>query len=234
MGCIIIINFTVCIIFVVILRGYNAARMKWTLYIALGFIILSPNSLKAQVTASEPTQSVMVLKHSPRKASLYSAVLPGLGQAYNRKYWKIPIVYAGFATLGYFFYFNATNYNEYKQALIDFSDNYPETNSYLLLIGPNLNPETFDKWLESPLYDPSTAQWFRDQLENNMNYYKRYRDLTVILSAVWYALNIIDATVDAYLFDYEISDDLSMNIDPQLFSLPNNNRALGLSLSFSF
>ncbi len=184
--------------------------------------------------SKEPVKSVVVMDHSPRKASLYSAVLPGLGQAYNKKYWKIPIVYAGFGVFGYFIYFNASHYNEYKLALIDFIDDEASTNSYLDLIGPNVDPGAFDPSQPSDQYTKENEEWFRTQLENNMNYYKRYRDLSVILTAGWYVLTIIDATVDAYLFDYDISDDISLRMDPKLFSLPGKYNTIGLQLSLNF
>lgn len=197
------------------------------------FWLLFPDVLMSQGNQDQP-KSVVVLDHSPRKATLYSAVVPGLGQAYNKKYWKIPVVYVGFGVLGYFIYFNALHYNEYKQALIDFIDEYPATNSYLDLIGPDLDPETFDPSLESDKLIPSNTEWFRTQLDNYMQYYRRNRDLSAIITAAWYVLNIIDATVDAYLFDYDISDDLSMDIDPKLFILPGKLNTVGVQLSINF
>ncbi len=216
-----------------VLRSFTRQRKFFLLYLLLVGYCNSPSLAQAEFTA-EQTESVVVLEHSPRKASLFSAVLPGLGQAYNKKYWKILIVYAGFGVFGYFIYFNAENYNEYKQALIDFIDEDAGTNSYLNLIGPNIDPGSFDPSLGSPLYRPDNEEWFRTQLENNMNYYKRYRDLSIILTVGWYVLNIIDAAVDAYLFDYDISDDLSLKIDPKLFSLPDRSNTVGLQLSLNF
>lgn len=216
-----------------VLRNFTRQRKYFLLYLLLVGYCVSPGLAQAEFTV-EKTESVVVIEHSPRKASLFSAVLPGLGQAYNKKYWKIPIVYAGFGVFGYFIYFNAENYNEYKQALIDFIDEDAGTNSYLNLIGPNIDPGSFDPSLGSPLYSPDNEEWFKTQLENNMNYYKRYRDLSIILTAAWYVLNIIDATVDAYLFDYDISDDISMKIDPKLFSLPDRSNTVGLQLSLNF
>jgi len=197
------------------------------------FWLLFPDVLMSQGNQDQ-TKSVVVLDHSPRKATLYSAIVPGLGQAYNRKYWKIPLVYIGFGVFGYFIYSNALHYNEYKQALIDFTDEYPATNSYLDLIGPNLDPETFDPSLGSDKLIPTNTEWFRTQLDNYMQYYRRNRDLSAIITAAWYVLNIIDATVDAYLFDYDISNDLSMEIDPKLFILPGKPNTVGVKLSLNF
>jgi len=171
---------------------------------------------------------------SPRKALLYAAVLPGLGQAYNRKYWKIPIVYGGFGAFGYSIYFNGSHYFRYKQALIDFQDSDPQTKSYLDLAGPDADPGSFDPSNPSENYTVENKEWFKKQLENNMNYYKRFRDLTVLMTAAFYALTIVDAAVDAFLSDYEISDDLSMKIQPNLLSLPGNVNTIGLKCSFNF
>lgn len=198
-------------------------------------MVLSPVILSAQtVYDGERKPESLVVLHSPRRASMYSAVIPGLGQAYNKKYWKIPIIYTGFGVMGYFIHFNATNYNEYKQGLIDFTDGDNNTTSYLNFIGPNVDPGRFDPSLGSPDYNPSDEEWFKEQLENNMNYYRRYRDLSVILTFAWYALNIIDATVDGYLFSYDMNEDLSLQLDPQLFYLSEHMNALGLKFRFSF
>ena len=221
-----------------VLKDFKKQRNFFLLCLLLGSLSLKTGLGQTVLTEADfktvEPESVVVIDHSPRKATLYSAVLPGLGQAYNKKYWKIPIVYAGFGVLGYFIYFNAENYNEYKQALVDFIDEDSNTNSYLNLIGPNVDPGTFDPSLGSPLYRQDNEEWFKTQLENNMNYYKRYRDLSIIISIGWYVLNIIDAAVDAYLFDYDITDDLSMRIDPKLFQFPGKPSNLGLQFSLNF
>lgn len=197
-------------------------------------VLIAQSEFKKMPESETQKKSVVVMDHSPRKASLYSAVLPGLGQAYNKKYWKIPIVYAGFGVFGYFIYFNSTHYNTYKQAYIDFIDDEMETDSYLDLIGPNVDPGSFDPSRPSDAFSRDNEEWFKTQLENNMNYYKRYRDLSIILTAGWYVFTIIDATVDAYLFTYDISDDISLRMDPKLFSMPGKYNTLGLQFSLKF
>ncbi len=210
--------------------------LLFILFFGAFFNLVSMGQSEFEKMPESETQkkSVVVLNHSPRKASLYSAVLPGLGQAYNKKYWKIPIVYAGFGVFGYFIYFNSTNYNKYKQALIDFIDDEMETASYLDLIGPNVDPGSFDPSRPSDNFSRENEEWFKTQLENNMNYYKRYRDLSIILTAGWYVFTIIDATVDAYLFTYDISDDISLRMDPKLFSMPGKYNTVGLQFSLKF
>lgn len=140
--------------------------------------------------------------HSPRKATIYSAVLPGLGQIYNRKYWKVPLVYGGFVTFGYFINFNNNLYTKYKQAYSDIIDNDPTTNSYKNL---NVNPIFFEADKISQL---------QESIKSAKDGSRRNRDLVVISTAVFYALNIIDASVDANFFNFDISEDLTINWVP--------------------
>ncbi len=143
--------------------------------------------------------------HSPKKATIYSAVFPGLGQIYNRKYWKVPLVYIGFASLIYSIDWNNDYYVQYRQAYIDISDDDPTSNSFKDLdIEGNWD---FD--------DASQLEQFKTRLENAKEQTRRYRDLCIIGTAAFYAINIIDASVDAHLFNFDISDDLTMNWMPQ-------------------
>lgn len=171
------------------------------------------------------SDSVQLKLHSPVKASLYSAILPGLGQLYNKKYWKIPVVYAGFGTLGYFISYNQSGFTKYRKAYIDYTDGLPETQSYLELVAETLDPDSFDA---------QEAEWFTDLLKDNMDYYRRNRDLSYIGLVGWYLLNIVDATVDAHLFDYDIGDELSLKIEPDLMYAGRNFNALGLKVKFAF
>jgi hypothetical protein len=133
--------------------------------------------------------------HSPHLATIYSMVLPGLGQAYNKKYWKIPLVYAGF---GVFYYLIRYNDKEYQA----FSDAY-----YHSLTNEDNSEPPVNEY--ESLYDTQT-------LLNAKNDYRRNRDLNYILAALWYALNVVDATVDAHLFTWEVDDDLSLRVEPDL------------------
>lgn len=135
--------------------------------------------------------------HSPKKAMWYSAALPGLGQMYNQKYWKVPVIYTGFATCAYFIFFNNDNYQKYKTAYIYEADNDSTTDNYL------------------------SMRYSKDALAKAKDYYRRNLELTYIITAGIYLLNIVDATVDAHLYTFNISDDLSMRITPTL----NNNLA---------
>lgn len=143
--------------------------------------------------------------HSPKKATIYSAVMPGLGQIYNRKYWKVPLVYIGFASLIYAIDWNNDYYTRYRQAYIDISDNDPTSNSFKEL-------DIEGHW---DFDDPAQVEQFKTRLENAKESTRRYRDLCIIGTAAFYAINIIDASVDAHFFDFDISDDLTMNWMPQ-------------------
>ena len=166
---------------------------------------------------------------SPYKASFFSAVLPGMGQIYNRKYWKLPILYGGVGALGYAISFNTKYYREYMSAYRDFVIQDPNNKSYLDFLPPT--------WTEEDLQNPQNASWFENALKNKKDYYRRYRDLSVIGMVILYALNIMDASVDAHLSDFDISDDLSLNIEPVLIDPSPSNRSGGgggVKLSFNF
>ena len=168
----------------------------------------------AQITGVKEMKTVSDDYHSPRKAALYSAVFPALGQVYNRKYWKVPIVYAGYATLGYFVYFNNTHYVSYRDAYLDFTDNDPATTSYFSLISKDADPREYAGELYPETYDKQVSDWMKQQLKDGMQFYKRNRDLSLIGMVGWYVLTILDAVVDAQLFHYDVAPDLSMRILP--------------------
>lgn len=155
-------------------------------------------------TVPQPTERVHV--HSVRKATLMSTALPGLGQAYNRKYWKMPIVYAGLATCGYFIHDNARNHRFYRDNLIAELDGDPTT--------------------------INTTGASASQLRLIVDDYRRWLDLSVIATALVYALNIIDAHVDAHLFDFDVSDDLTFQIHPT--ALPTDRVNAGVRLVINF
>lgn len=153
---------------------------------------------------SEADSTQIVLEkpeHSPHKATIYSTILPGLGQIYNKKYWKLPIIYIGFGALGYFINYNNDLYIEYKQAYADIIDDNPNTNSFMQID----NYEEYWKGKETQ---------FSSRLKTAKDGSRRNRDFVIICTVAFYALNIIDATVDAHFFDFDISDDLSFQWTP--------------------
>lgn len=161
--------------------------------------------------------------HSPRKATIYSAILPGLGQAYNKKYWKIPLIYAGFGTIGYFIGWNNGFYNTYKLAYSDLTDNDPDTDSYL-----DIEASKYYDLENSTDYNN-----FKTGLSKQSEYYRRNRDLLIISMVGFYGLNIIDASVDAHLFDFDISEDLTLNWQPAVKTF-ENQLVYGINCTFKF
>jgi hypothetical protein len=152
-------------------------------------------------------------KHSVSKAAIYSAVLPGLGQGYNKKYWKIPVIYAGFGVIGYFVVTNSKEYQKFKEA-------------YLYVA----NGDT------TAIDNPYATKYDESQLKEGMEYYRRNRDLSVIVGVLWYTLNILEAYVDAHFFDYDISDDLTMHVGPAAVAFPHApvRPAPGIKLALKF
>ena len=139
--------------------------------------------------------------HSPVKATIMSACLPGLGQIYNRKWWKVPIVYAGLGGLGYLSYRNFSEYRSYLHAYEYKTGDLPE--------GATLTE-----------YETELAnRYAAGQLQTYKESFRRDFELFTILTAVWYGLNIVDACVDGHLYTYDISDDLSLSVDPYLHSM---------------
>lgn len=147
--------------------------------------------------------------HSVRKATIMSAVLPGAGQVYNRKVWKVPVIYAAFAGMGYLVKFNHNQYRNYENALLLRFDN---------------NPATVDVYKD---------QYSDENLRSLSNFYRRNRDLSIAGMVLIHVMNIIDAHVDAHLYNFDISDDLSMQLQPALTPF-NGTFTPGLNLAFQF
>lgn len=136
------------------------------------------------------------------KAVWFSAVLPGLGQIYNRQYWKLPIIYGGALGIAYAITWNNQMYVDYRKAYLDLIDSDPDTRSY-----ENLLPN-------GTTIDDSNRSTYERTFQNGQETYLRYRDLSIIAAGVLYILTMIDAYVDAQLFDYDISPDLSVKVAP--------------------
>ena len=183
----------------------------------------------AQDTLSVVKPHKQHFKAEPLKATMLAVAFPGAGQIYNRKFWKIPVVYAGFGALFYSAGFNGQNYTTYMQAYQDFTDDIPETDSYRELIPAD--PAEYDPVLHPDTYDPSNASYYEDGLLRMVDYYKRYRDLSYIGIAAWYLLSILDANVDASLFNFDVTDNLDISLAPILMPLPGGYNGAGLSAS---
>ncbi len=201
--------------------------------VILLFTTLIPSA--GQPGDSLPARKEKVRRYTvePVRSTMFAAALPGLGQIYNRKYWKVPFVYAGFGALGYAVSFNTKNYNTFINAYQDFTDIIPETDSYLTLL-VNLNPEQYDPVLHPDTYNPSTETWVRTTLLNGVDYYRKYRDLSYIGIAAWYLLTIIDAHVDASLFDYDISEDLKASVAPLNLNYTGLSPGITFAITMTF
>jgi hypothetical protein len=186
---------------------------KYILFIGLLQLLFCQQFVAAQDSLTVSPEKKAPRKYIPMKATMYAATVPGFGQVYNRKYWKIPIVYAGFGALGYSVVFNTKNYNTYLQGYQDFTDKIPATDSYLdLVVG--LDPARYDPVLYPESYNVSDEAWVKDHLLRGVDYYRRYRDLTYIGIAAWYIVSILDANVDASLSDYDINENINITLAP--------------------
>jgi hypothetical protein len=148
--------------------------------------------------------------HSPRKAMVMSLIVPGMGQVYNQKYWKVPIIYGAGGALVYFVGFNQLNYKKYRDANLEAQT----TGQPVVVDGRSLSASVL-----------GTAQ----------NYYRRYRDLSVFGVGAIYLLNVIDAMIDAHFFSYDVSDDLSLRVEPSLITSPDlTAEAIGFRIRIGF
>jgi hypothetical protein len=184
----------------------------------------------AQDTVSVAGPVQHKFKPETLRATMMAVTLPGLGQIYNRKYWKIPLVYAGFGALIYSVNVNSKNYLLYTKAYQDFTDNIKSTQSYLKVISPSVPQDTYDLVVYPKTADPSSALYYRDGMLRMLDYYKRYRDLSYIGIAGWYLLSILDANVDASLFSYDITNNLDITFVPMQMPLPGGFTGAGLSV----
>ncbi len=187
--------------------------LLWTFALLCGQHCLAqfPDSAKAQKIDEAPLQiEDSTQHHSPRKAAIRSAILPGWGQAYNRKYWKIPIVYAALGITGAVFVSNVKTYNEvqyaYRVSINRDTANYDNVEDYLKPFVPN---ET-------------------TSLDNYRREFRRNIDYSVLIFLLFWGLNVVDATVDAHLKEFDVSPTLSLKLKP---TLPASGLASSLGIA---
>lgn len=164
---------------------------------------------------------------NPQKALWLALVLPGAGQIYNRKYWKLPIIYGGFVGCIYAMTWNNMMYKDYSQAYLDISDSDPTTESYnkFLHLGAKI--------------DDSNKERYKTIFKNRKDKYRRWRDLSFFVMIGVYALSVIDAYVDAELSQFDISKDLSLRVSPAVInnrssSNPIDSSSFGVNCSLNF
>ena len=179
----------------------------------LFLLLFSQQEMIAQDTTAAPLKSKKPIKFSSMRATMLAAALPGSGQIYNRKLWKIPLVYAGFGGITYFVVSNSSMYSRYTKAYQDFTDKIPSTDSYVNLIR-GIDPEQYDPVLHPETARPSDVATVKEGLIRQIDYFKKYRDLSYMGVALWYIISILDANVDASLSDYDIGDNINLSIAP--------------------
>ena len=161
-------------------------------YIFFACLLFSASTITAQ-------ESVVKI---PKRAGLYSAILPGTGQVYTKKYWKVPIIYAGLITSAYYIKESHDLYDLYKQ--------------------------TYFNRLDGDRTDEFSTRYTDADLRTLTEHYRRNREISALLFTLTYLLNIVDASVSAHLFNYDVSEDISLHIQPIYMAKEN---ASGLSLS---
>ncbi|MCR5660145.1 MAG: hypothetical protein K6G25_12580 [Bacteroidales bacterium] len=201
------------------LVAFQQTEAQNVVFDTVGNTVITADTIVKETKAEKKAK--VKKSHSPSKAAIMSACLPGLGQVYNRKWWKVPIVYAGLGGIGYLAY---SNYSEYRSYLLAYefkTGNLPE--------GVSLSD-----------YEANLANKYAEgQLQTYKDSYRRDFEFYTILTVAWYGLNIVDACVDGHLYNYDISDDLSLSIDPYLRSaetpikLPQYAQ-VGLSFKLNF
>ncbi len=160
---------------------------------------------------------------SPTRAVSMSALFPGLGQVYNRRYWKLPIVVGGFMGLAYATNWNNNQLTDYTQAYRDLMDSDPSTNSYMNFFPPTTNEADLDK------------TWLSNTMRSRRDFYRRNRDLCIICLVGMYMLCMVDAYVDASLAHFDISPDLSIDWSPAMMVNPSDRKvSLGLNWALTF
>jgi len=173
-------------------------------------LFLSTFQLKAQ--SDTTIMDSMYLNHSPKKASLFSAVIPGAGQVYNKKYWKVPLVYGAIGASLYFAFDQRDRFRDFKSAYVSRVDS------------------------DSNTVDSKYTGIYSDQnLLTLIEYHRKNRDLLFVLAGFSYILNIVDAAVDAHLYYFDVSDDLSASVRPRVNYDPTSQSYLpGLQINLRF
>jgi hypothetical protein len=198
----------------------NIRQIQKTPWISLGLLLLvfsfsfpllaqdqnEPEKVDSLRKEQKEMPDYSSLPKNPKKATILSAILPGAGQVYNGKAWKVPLIYAGFMTDIYFIGFNNKRYQTFREALFAFDDG--DTSQF-----PSLN---------------------REGLVRNVEYWRQNRDLTILLLAGIYALNLVDANVDAHLSGFNISDDLALKFEPNVGTFAASSTSGGLTVKLQF
>lgn len=177
---------------------------------------------KEQETINKINLEKTVWEPEPRLAVWFSLLFPGGGQIYNRKYWKLPIVYGGYVGCIYALTWNQSTYMDYKNAYVDIMDDDPNTKSYEDFLPPHYEIDT------------DMEEWLKGVFKQRKNKYRRYRDLSIFAFAGMYIFAAIDAYVDSELSHFDISPDLSLDLTPNIMMDHQGVPTAGFSLALSF
>lgn len=198
--------------------------LRGILFLVIGLLTLQTKALG--VTESKDSTNlqneITVKKHIPSKATIYSAVLPGLGQVYNKKYWKVPFIWGGFAGLIYSVNYYNTRLVNFKTAYFDLTDNNSNTRSYETLYPTKDFTVT------------SNYSQYKTTMISDIADYRRSRDIMIICTMGFYLFNVLDANVNANLLDFDISEDLTFNFEPFMIEPITNSPILGGQITFTF
>ena len=176
-------------------------------------------------TASPVLGKVRAFNPDPQRALWLSALCPGLGQIYNRRYWKLPIVVGAFVGLSYGSSWNNRMYKDYARGYRDVMDDDPDTRSYMDFFPPTVQESDLD------------VAWLQKVMKSKRDYYRRYREICVISMVGIYMINIVDAYVDASLAHFDISPDLTLDVSPAAIdntAVGGRLPSLGVQCAISF
>ena len=227
------IRLILCILLMMGIGRASAQEMREkdaidSMLIAIRDTLAGDTLMKVQPTKMEAAQDFSQWRPDPKRALWLALVIPGGGQIYNRKYWKLPLVYGGFIGCLYAMNWNNTMYKDYSQAFLDISDNDPTTQSYnqFLHLGAKITSD-------------SDIQRYKDLFKKRKDRYRRWRDLSFFVLVGVYALSVIDAYVDTELSVFDISKDLSLKVEPTIMNNHRSNNPLdsssvGLQCSLNF
>ncbi len=181
------------------------------------------NRIKYPPLSQNKTENKKKWTPVPNNSIWFALAIPGAGQIYNRKYWKLPIIYGGFVGCAYALSWNGKMYNDYSQAYQDIMSSNPQNNSYMDFLGPGITQEEV----------LSDLSYYQSLFQRRKDLYRRQRDLSIFAFIAVYLLSIIDAYVDAELSNFDISNDLGMTLEPTIFNEASRSRLQGVGLQCS-
>ncbi|MDE5418276.1 DUF5683 domain-containing protein [Labilibaculum sp. DW002] len=217
-------------------------NLRLIFFLGLIFLLLfgsSNNAISQQLVEADTVAVESIVKvHSPHKATMYSVMFPGLGQAYNKKYWKIPILYAGIGATIYAINWNSKNYKKYKSGFRDFSQFYDYKYQDEGLETPIVEPssKSYEDLIDRDFSDTDQSfdNWFQTQLQNKKDSFKHDRDLSYIILLGVYVLNIVDAAVDAHFTNFSVDDNLTINVQPAVSYSAFTGNSVGFKCQITF